>query len=153
MDLRRLRPFDALTGLLGAALVGLLWVHWFGHENAWQSMAVNDVILFIAGLLGVWVLVSTATYSTAAVPIAAAAFATFVGLLASVLALIRLAWPPDLGPGPTHREAGVWLGAAAAIGLFMSAAASMRSERLGKVGSTNVPVTQLPAPTIREEGA
>ena len=167
MNLRRLRPFDALAGLFGAALIGLLWAEWYSVPrqaffsssrphwsggNAWQSMAVNDVIFFIAGALGIWVLVATAMYSTAAVPIAAAAFATFAGLLASVLALVRLAWPPDLGPGPTHREAGVWLGALAAIGLFATAAASMRSERLGAAGSTNVPITELPAPAVRHEG-
>jgi hypothetical protein len=179
VDLRRLRPFDALAGLFGAGLVGLLWAPWYHAPagitgayftrsvgaparagvltnvdlNAWQAMAVNDVIFFIAGALGIWVLVATAAYSTAAVPIAAAAFATFAAALASVLALVRLAWPPDLGPGPTHREVGAWLGAVAAIGLFASALASMRSERRAAAGSTDVPVTQLPAPRASGEGA
>jgi hypothetical protein len=175
VDLRRLRPFDALTGLFGAALVGLLFVPWYRaaafaihfdrsvdapavtkvgawvNLTAWESMAVNDVILFIAGVLGIWVLVSTVVYSTAPVPIAAAASTSIVGLLALVLAAVRLVWPPDLGPGPTHREAGVWLGLVAVLGLFASAAASMRSERRAAVGSTDVPITQLPAPRVSEE--
>ncbi|HEY1594537.1 MAG TPA: hypothetical protein VGF74_04005, partial [Thermoleophilaceae bacterium] len=78
------------------------------------------------------------------VPIAAAAFATFAGVLASFLALIRLIWPPDLGIGPTDRAAGVWLGTAAAIGLAVSAVASMRGER--RVSFEQVPITELPAP-------
>lgn len=149
MDLRRLRPLDVVTGLFGAALIGLLWAPWYHAAaavdfNAWQAMAVNDVILFIAGLMGIWLVVATASYSTSAVPIAAASFATFAGLLASVLAVIRLIWPPDLGPGPTDRAVGVWLGVAAAIGLTASAAASMRDERRGVY--EQVPVTPLPAP-------
>jgi hypothetical protein len=163
VDVRRLRGFDALAGLFGAALVGLLWAPWFRFQgppsgvrvgtffglrtmnaDAWQAMAVNDVIFFIVGLMGIWVVVTTASYSTGAVPIAAATFATFGGLLASVLAVIRLIWPPDLGPGPTDRAAGVWLGAAAAIGLMASACASVRDERRG--ATAPVPITDLPAP-------
>ncbi len=161
MDLRRVRASDVLAGLFGAALIGLLWAPWYtGTEgayfnravavisgptaNAWQSMAVNDVIFCIVGLLGIWVLVATAVNSTGAVPIAAAVSASFGGMLASVLAAIRLIWPPDLGPGPTGREAGVWLGTAAAIGLMLSALRCMHEERRG-VG-VDVPVTTLPAP-------
>ena len=159
-----------LAGLFGAALVGLLWAPWyrsegppsgaragtsFGlrtlHANAWQAMAVNDLIFCIAGLLGVWLVVATVSYSTGAVPIAAAAFATFVGMLASVLAVIRLIWPPNLGPGPTDRAAGVWFGTLAAIGLVVTAAASMRSERQST--TEHVPITDLPAPRVSEEGS
>jgi hypothetical protein len=156
VDLRRLRGFDVLTGLFGAALVGLLWAPWFRYSgrvdaNAWQAMAVNDVIFFIAGLMGIWVVVATVLYSTGAVPIAAASFATFAGLLASVLTVVRLIWPPDLGPGPTGRAAGVWLGAAAAIGLTVTAVASMRNERQST--SEHVPITDLPAPRVSGEGS
>ena len=161
MDLRRVRASDWLAGLFGAALVGLLWAPWYsgtegayfnrpvghiggGTLNGWQAMAVNDVIFCIAGLLGVWVLVATAMNSTGAVPVSAAVFASFGGMLATVLAVIRLIWPPDLGPGPTDRAAGVWLGTAAAIGLMLSALRSMHEERRG-VG-VDVPVTALSAP-------
>jgi len=136
-----------LTGLFGAALIGLLYATWYrgpAPANAWQAMAVNDVIFCIVGLLGVWVLVATAVSSTGAVPIAAAVTASFGGLLASVLALVRLIWPPDLGPGPTDRAAGVWLATAAAIGLVLSALRSIRDERRG--GGVEVPITPLPAP-------
>jgi hypothetical protein len=174
VDLRRLKPLDWLTGFFGAALIGLLWAPWYHATagisgayftrdasapakagvlsavdfNAWQAMAVNDVILFIVGLMAILVLVATATQSTAAVPIASAVFATFAGLLAFVLAVIRLIFPPDLGPGPTDRAIGVWLGMAAALGLVASAAATMRDERRGVPGSARVPVTELPAPRV-----
>jgi hypothetical protein len=176
VDLRRLRAFDVLAGLFGAALVGLLWAPWFRvpaefvhfnrsvgapagnfvlggflEGNAWQAMAVNDVILCIAGLLGIWLLVATVAYSTGAVPIAAASATIFVGLLASVLCVVRLIWPPDLGPGPTDRAAGVWLGTAAAIGLTVCAARSLRDER--RLETAHVPVTELPAPRVEGGGA
>jgi FtsH-binding integral membrane protein len=154
VDLRRLKPIDWVTGLFGAALVGLLWTPWYKPSvNAWQALTVDDIILCLAGLLAIWVVVMTATHSTAAVPIASAVFATFAGLLAFILSAIRLIFPPDLGPGPTDRAVGVWLGTAAALGLFVSAAATMRDERRGAPGSFKVNATELPAPRVTEEGS
>jgi hypothetical protein len=171
VDLRRVRASDWAAGFFGAALIGLLWAPWYripsevAHfnrsvnapagtwtfgpwvkVNAWQAMAVNDVIFFIAGLLGIWVVVATATHSTAAVPIAASVFAGLVGMVASVLAIIRLIWPPDLGPGPTDRAVGVWLGAIAVIGMTVTALLSMHSER--RSVTADIPVTSLPAPQV-----
>jgi hypothetical protein len=170
VDLRRVSASDWAAGFCGAALVGLLWAPWFRAAaelahfnrsvnapatatviswtdlNAWQAMAVNDVIFLIAGLLGIWIVVATATQSTAAVPIAADVFAAIIGLVASVLALIRLIWPPDLGPGPTDRAIGVWLGTAAVIAMTVAALLSMRGERRGEgidVNVRHVPATQL----------
>ncbi|HET8672068.1 MAG TPA: hypothetical protein VFL87_00410 [Thermoleophilaceae bacterium] len=177
MNLRRLRPVDWATGLFGAALIGLLWAPWYSGAagitgayfnrsvgapaavgtagtavsfNAWQAMSVDDVIFLIAGLTALAVVAFTVFYSTAAVSIAAAVFTTWLGLIAAVVAVIRLIAPPDLGPGPTDRQAGVWLGAAAAIGLAISAALNMREERRSAPGSYQLHVTELPAP--RPEG-
>jgi hypothetical protein len=167
VNLRRIRPVDWATGFFGAALIGLLWAPWYSVQtprhpflgagvipansfDAWQAMSVNDVIFLIAGLTALALVVLTVSYSTAAVPIAAAVFTAWLGLIAAVLAVIRLIWPPDLGPGPTGREAGVWLGAAAAIGLAISAALDMRDERRSAPGSYSLHVTDLPAP--RPEG-
>jgi hypothetical protein len=175
VDLRRLSASDWAAGFFGAALIGLLWAPWYqsftgggpagaivtgkgwtayaplptihvGTFNGWQAMAVNDVIFLIAGLLGLWLVVATATHSTAAVPIAAAVFAGLVGLVACVLAIVRVIWPPDLGPGPTSRGAGVWLAMDAAIGLTLTAFASLHSERRGE--GVEIPTTTLPAPQI-----
>jgi hypothetical protein len=166
VDLRRVRASDWAAGFFGAALIGLLWAPWYrafpphihgsfffdrarppmGNWNAWQAMAVNDVIFLIAGLLGIWVVVATATHSTAAVPITASVAAGLVGMVASVLALIRLIWPPDLGLGPTDRAAGVWLAAIAVFGVTVTALLSMHSER--RAETAEVPVTSLPAPQV-----
>ena len=175
MDLRRLRAVDWFTGLFGAALIGLLWAPWYSQAtrvvlisgggkprftgfshfesvNAWQAMSVNDVIFLVVGLMAIGVLVAAATQATPAIPITSAVFTTLGGLLVIVLALYRLAFPPDLGPGPTHREIGVWLGVVAVIGLTVSAALAMRDERRAAPGTYKLEVTDLPAPRVSEEG-
>jgi hypothetical protein len=157
--------------MFGAALIGLLWAPWFtsflgppsahvttgkgwtayaplavvggGSFNAWQAMAIDDVVFLAAGLMGVWVLVAAATQATSAVPIASAAFATFGGVISSGLIAVRLIWPPDLGPGPTWRNSGAWLALDAAIGLTVAALLSMRDER--RSAPAPVPVTDLPS--------
>lgn len=142
-----MRATDWGAGLCGAALVGLLWAPWYRVHtldvNAWRSMAVNDVILCIAGLFGVWLLIATAINSTQAVPIAAAVFASLVGSLAAVVAGVRLVWPPDLGPGPTGRSAGAWLGTGTAIRLTACVLASMHSERRGAYDPNAIPILSL----------
>jgi hypothetical protein len=175
VDLRRLRAVDWCTALFGVALIGLLWAPWYSQAtrivvisgggkprftgfsnfqsvNAWQAMSVNDVIFLVVGLMAVGVVVATATQSTPAIPITVAVFTSLGALLVTVLALYRLVFPPDLGPGPTHREAGVWLGAAAAIGLAVSAALAMRDEHRSEPGTYKLDVTELPAPRVSEEG-
>lgn len=170
MDLRRLRASDWLAALSGAALIGLLWAPWYrafalppgsvvssgggwtaysriphvASFNGWEAMAVNDFIFLLAGLLGIWLAVATAMSSTQAVPVAAAVFASLIGMLASLLAVVRLIWPPDLGPGPTARQGGVYLAMDAAIVLTVAALMSVRDERRGE--GIHVPVTPLPAP-------
>jgi hypothetical protein len=52
--------------------------------NAWQTMAVNDVLLFIAGGFGVAVVIAGLTQASGAIPIATSVFAALFGLLASV---------------------------------------------------------------------
>ena len=140
-------PVDWAVGLCGAALIVSLWLPWYraaGHNfTAWQSMAVNDVILLLVAALAIASVIATATQSSGAIPIASVVFVALGGILASVLTLVRLIWPPDVGPGPTDRAAGVWIAAAAAIGLAVSGWLSMRDERRRP---SRVEVAVLPAP-------
>ncbi len=46
----------------------------------------------------------------------------------------------------------MWIGLAASLGLAVSAWYSLRDERRGAPGSTQVEVTALPAPRVREDG-
>jgi hypothetical protein len=160
-------PVDWAVGLCGVALIVSLWLPWYhvpaspatahlpngwtgyvplgssASFDAWQSMAVNDVILLIIGALAIAFVVATATQSSGAIPIASVVFVALGGILASVLTLVRLIWPPDIGPGPTDRAPGVWIAAAAAIGLAVTGWLSMRDERRSP---SRVDVPVLPAP-------
>jgi hypothetical protein len=158
VNLRRVAPGDWAVGLCGAVLIGSLWLPWYELPDsaigwvaygpirtsfdAWQSMAVNDVILFIAGGLGVAVVIAGLTQASGAIPITASVFAALFGLLASILALVRLIWPPhDL-----DRAAGVWIGTAAALALAVTALRLLRDERRRAPGLAQVEITRLPAP-------
>jgi hypothetical protein len=159
-------PVDWAVGLCGAVLIGSLWLPWYhgvvaegvyfnrsggapavaggiGDLNAWQAMAVNDVLLLAAGGFGVAVVLASLTQSSGAIPIATSVFAALAGILASILAIVRLIWPPGVA---TDRAAGVWVGTAAALGLAVTGWLSMRDEHRGAEGLTQVEITPLSAP-------
>ena len=146
MDLARLRFGDWVMGLGGLAVLGVMFLDWYGppaellyasseiQYNAWEAFAFNDVILALAALLAIAAAVMTAVHPTAAVPLALASLATLVSLIALVLVVIRVIWPPDVFPDEvpfdTAREAGAWLGLVATSVLTGGCAASIRDERL-----------------------
>jgi hypothetical protein len=142
VNLRRVAPADWAVGLCGAVLIVSLWLPWYRGHSAWQAMAVNDVIFLIAGGIGLGVLLASLTQPSGALPIVTSVFAAFAGILASILAVVRLIWPPH----GFDRAAGVWIGTAAALGLAVTAMLSMRDERRGVEGSTHVEITPLPSP-------
>jgi hypothetical protein len=146
VNLRRVTPGDWAVGVCGAVLIGSLWLPWYsaaGHDfNAWQAFAVNDVIFLGAGALAIALVIATASQASGAVPIAASVFTSLGGILATILAIVRLIWPPDAA----DRLAGVWIGTASALALTVTALLAQRSERLGAEGMAQVEVTTLPAP-------
>ena len=100
--------------------------------NAWESFAVNDVILALAAVMALATFVLTASQPTAAVPLALASLTALVAILSFVLVVIRLIWTPDVTDGvfDTQREAGAWLGLVAISVLAVGCLASIRDERL-----------------------
>ena len=145
MDLARLRFGDWVLGFGGVAVLGVMFLDWYGvpeeillypgepQFNAWESFAVNDVILALAAVMAIAAFVLTATQPTAAVPLAVASLTTLVGMLAFVLVTIRVIWPPDVFPEnvpfDTARETGAWLGFVAITVLVGGGLASIRDER------------------------
>ena len=147
MDLDRLRFGDWVMGFGGVAVLLVMFLDWyeiagdlvFGDEtvaaagfNAWESFAVNDVILAVAALMALTAVVLTAAQPTAAVPLALASLTTLVSIVALALVAIRVIWPPDLTDGlfDTDRTAGAWLGLVAVATLVAGCLASIRDERL-----------------------
>ncbi|MGH2838792.1 MAG: hypothetical protein ACRDJY_10680 [Thermoleophilaceae bacterium] len=146
MDFARLRFGDWVMGIGGLAVLLVMFLDWYGPPdellyvteglrwNAWEAFAVNDVILAVAALLAIAAWVMTAVHPTAAVPLALASLAGIVSILALVLVMIRVIWPPDVFPDDvpldTARETGAWLGLVATTVLTGGCLASIRDERL-----------------------
>ena len=141
MDLARLRFGDWVMGISGLAVLLVMFLDWYEVPtvagttglNAWESFAVNDVILALAAVMAIAAFIAAATQPTAAVPLALASLAALVAIIALVLITIRVIWPPDLVEGlETGRETGAWLGLVAIAALVGGCMVSIRDERLPK---------------------
>lgn len=146
MNLDRLRFGDWAMAFGGVAVLGAMLVDWYsippltlGDQeagsigfNAWESFAVNDVILALAAAMALTAFVLTATQPTAAVPLALASLTTIVSIVGLVLVVVRLIWPPDVTEGvlDVSREGGAWLGLIATSVLVTGCLASIRDERM-----------------------
>ena len=148
MDLARLRFGDWVMAIGGVAVLAVMFLDWYepsldGHEvifesgsiqqTAWEAFAVNDVILALAAVMAITAFVLTAAQPTAAVPLGLSSLTTIVSVIALVLVVLRMIWPPDLGvddPFETARLTGAWLGLVATALLTAGCLASIRDERL-----------------------
>lgn len=153
MDLRRLRAGEWIAAVSGALLVVSLFLPWYtageADVSALEAYSVVDVLLLGVGLLGIALLVVTATQRTAAVGVASDALLTIVAGIVLVVAAIRAAnIPGDLEASGAGRAAFLWIGLSAAAGVFVGAVIAMRDERLSKPGArtdaTGVPVERPP---------
>jgi hypothetical protein len=140
MDLRRLRLGEWATALAGLALLVSLFLPWYDSASAWESFAVNDVILALVALAALAIVPVTAAQPTPAVPLAMQSLLCLVGLVALVLVVIRLLSLPGDAEG---REVGAWLGLLATLAIMVGAAMAMRDERLSE-GDRQVDLTGRP---------
>jgi hypothetical protein len=152
MDLRRLRTGEIALAAAGLALMVSLFLPWYetsagagGSLSGWEALGVIDVVLALVAACAVSVTIATAVMRVAAVPIALEALATLMGLLGLLLVVIRVL---DLPDGAGGRDAGLWLALAGAAGILVSAAVSMRDERLSPAGrytdASGLPVPKPP---------
>jgi hypothetical protein len=91
-------------------------------------------------------MVATAFYSTAAVPLAASVFAALGGIVASLLAMVELIWPPSADVGSSFPTAAAGLATASAVGLALCSLVSMSGERRTLPRASPIPMT--PAPPV-----
>ena len=163
MDLRRLRAGEWVAAASGVVLIVSLFLPWyegtfgvsFGRSRpedpdftAWEAFSVLDVVFALAGLLGIAVLVVTATQRTPALPVAVEALLTLVGLAVTALALYRLISIPDVAAfspdgryrgeffPEQERRIGPWLALVGALGLTAGSLLAARDERLSRPGET-----------------
>ena len=175
MDLRRLRAGEIIAGLSGLLLVIALFLPWYTHDvatsfagnldlasqNAFQALAVADLILLLIAFAAIGLAIDTAVEKTVAVPIAYASLLSAAALIAVVLVLTHLGSSPEPAQNvepevrrsvETGTAVGVYLALVASIGVFAGALLAMRDERLSKRGrvtdSTGRPVAAAPEPEL-----
>jgi hypothetical protein len=147
MDLRRVRVWEWLTGAGGLVLLVSLFLPWYslGGESAtgWESFTVVDLILALAALCAIALPAVAAAQRTAAVPQAFASTIVWILAVAAVLALIRLLNPPA---DDVSRDAGVWIGAIAALALVGVDIKSMRDKRFPGAMRPRLEIEIIPTP-------
>lgn len=143
MDLRRVRGWDWVAGAAGAALIGVMFMHWYGSATAWDSFAVVDLFLLLAGLIGISLPLAAATQRTGAIPQALASIGILPIVVGLVLLVFRIADPPGSGGS---RGIGLWLGLAALLALFGATWRAMRDQRLPGIPAHEVELLPMPEP-------
>jgi hypothetical protein len=127
MDLRRLRSGEWIVALSGVALLVSLFLPWYSRDgderSGFEALAVNDVILGLVAAAAVALILVTATQRVPAVPVAFESVIVVLGFVATILVLVRTAWPSG------QREWGLWLGLASAAGITAGGWIGVRDER------------------------
>jgi hypothetical protein len=138
--MENLRTGEKIAGAAGVLLLVIMFVfNWFnvsgevgGLEgstgvNAWEAFSVIDIVLFITAVAAIALAVVSATQTQVNLPVAMSALVAGLGVLATILVLIRIIDPPNLNVPDVDlledlgvsigRSIGVWLGliASAAI--------------------------------------
>ena len=117
MDLRRIRPAEALAGLAGAALLASLFLPWFSSDGSevagWESLRLLDVITALVAVLGISLPLLSAGQEKPDLPIVATTGVCLAAIVEFLLLAYRL-----LDPVGDGREIGPFVALLAAAGLF-----------------------------------
>jgi uncharacterized membrane protein len=132
MRIRRLRLGELVVLAGVAGVVVALTLPWYenlqGKLNAWDTFGFGVVLLVIAATVGLVLVLATLAERSTALPVAAAVWSTFFGLLGVVAAVVRLLERPD----HAYRLcAGAWVALAGTILILAGSWQSMRDERTG----------------------
>jgi hypothetical protein len=126
----RLGELTVLMGVVGVVVA--LTLPWYENPqvklDAWDTFGFGVALLMIAAAAGLLLVLSTLTERSTAVPVAAAVWSTFFGLLAVAAAIVRLLERPD----HAYRLcAGAWVALAGTLLILAGSWQSMRDERTG----------------------
>jgi hypothetical protein len=152
VDLRRLRHGEWIAGVSGAVLFVSLFLDWYsaGHgavtANAWDSFSVTDVLLAVVGLAGIALAVAVGSQRSPSMGQATGALTVPVAFVAAIVVVIKALSLPD---GADGREAGLYIGVVATLGVLVGAWRSIGDQSFPKGASARVEVTPLPAPKPR----
>lgn len=130
MDPRRLSPGDWCAAIAGVVMLVALFLPWYSaggqNVNAWEAMAVDDVILAVAALLAIAAAFVVSLRRVSSLSVAATSLALLpagVGLIVTVYRLLSPAPPVDVS-----LEIGAWLALLAAVGIAVGAWAGAKDE-------------------------
>jgi uncharacterized membrane protein len=126
--MRRLRAGEWLAGAGGVAVIATVWA----------GPAVLAVLLAVLALPAVALPVTQATRRSPAVPVALGVLAGTAGIVAALLALVRLLDRPG---------AGAWIGLAGAVAALAGGWLSMRAEHIPGEVAPHVPRRPAPPPS------
>jgi hypothetical protein len=136
VGLRRLRSGEWLAAAGGVVLLVSLFLPWYGavlpivREDArtgFEALSAIDVLLVLAGLLGIALAALQATQDSPAKPVGAGVLCVPGGLLATLLVAFRLIDTP--ADAWAVRE-GAWLALAATVAIVAGGWLSIRTERV-----------------------
>jgi uncharacterized membrane protein len=133
MKISRMR-LGELAVLVGAVCVIVaLTMRWYqapsGNLSAWDTFGPAVVLLMLAALAGLLLVATTVTERSTALPVAAAVWSTFFGVVGVIAALVRLLERPD---NASALCVGAWLAFAGVLLIAGGSWQSMRDERTSR---------------------
>jgi prepilin signal peptidase PulO-like enzyme (type II secretory pathway) len=133
MKISRMR-LGELAVLAGAVCVIVaLSMSWYrgpaGNLSAWDTFGPAVVLLMLAALAGLALVLTTVTERSPALPVAAAVWGTFFGVIGVIAALVRLLERPQ---NASALCAGAWLAFVGALLIAGGSWQSMRDERTSR---------------------
>ena len=130
MKLGRMRAGELLALIGAVCIIVTLTLPWYESVerklDAWDTFGLAVVLLLLSAVVALVLVVATVTERSTALPIAAAVWSTFFGLVAVIAALVRVLERPD------HANtlcAGAWLALAGAVLIAAGSWESLRDER------------------------
>jgi hypothetical protein len=152
VDARKLSTGEKISAASAALLFVAMFLDWFGAavsgvpgfsgnieaagggQSAWDALDVIPVFLMLAIVLALGVALVRITEADLELAVSLNAFVAAAGVLAVLLILYRIVFPPDFGiPGvavDTTLRLGIFLGLLAATGIAYGGWSAMREEGL-----------------------
>jgi hypothetical protein len=155
---RSVRPGEVLAGAAGLALLGLLFVDWYGTTiafgaldrldlglTAWEAFSVTDIVLALVAVLAIALAVTNAAGRGPALPVALGVLTSTAGLAATLLVLYRIVNQP--GPNDVIEvRTGAWLALAATAAVFFGGWLALSDETPRPVDPPAPEPERRPAP-------